>query len=143
MPQMLFDDLQTKRKVGITLGGTFCGFYEKADDTEVVFRLEEGHAILALLEKSLASYRVGTVDDLGEHILVHRFRNLDGVDEAAAFLIRKKLGGIELTVMSGLDEDDDLAEWTEGGGMSVCISTDDARTLVNAFSSELSPKSDA
>ena len=29
MPQMLFDDLQTKRKVGITLGGTFCGFYAK------------------------------------------------------------------------------------------------------------------
>jgi hypothetical protein len=46
--------------------------------------------------------------------------------------------------MSGLDLDeaDDLAEWTEGGGMSVCISGDDARTLVNALSSELNPKSD-
>ena len=61
---------------------------------------------------------------------------LMGLTKPQPFSFCKKLGGIELTVMSGLDEDDDLAEWTEGGGMSVCISTDDARTLVNAFSSE-------
>ena len=49
MPQLIIDDLESNGKVGITLAGTFCGFYEKTDGTEVAFRLEDDLAILALL----------------------------------------------------------------------------------------------
>lgn len=138
MPQLVFDDLERKRQVGISLGGTFCGFYEKIDDTEVVFRLEDGYAILALLIKSLDSEQTETGDSKPANFLIHRFRNLDGVDEAAAFLIRRHLGGMELTVVSGLEENDDLSNF-EGGGMSICISTADAKTLANELFRELNP----
>ena len=138
MAQFTCDDLERNRQVGISLGGTFCGFYEKTDDTEVVFRLEDGRAILALLEESLNCKQIEMAKGRAGSFLIHRFRNLDGVDEAAAFLVRPHLGGMELTVVSGLEETDDLPNW-ERGGMSVCISIDDARKLTSELSGELDP----
>lgn len=138
MPQFTCDDLERNRQVGISLGGTFCGFYEKMNDTEVVFRLEDGRAILALLEESLNCKRIELAEARAGKLLIHRFRNLDGVDEAAAFLVRPHLGGMELTVVSGLEETDDLSNW-ESGGMSLCISIEDARKLANELSRELNP----
>jgi hypothetical protein len=138
MPSLVFDDLERGRQVGISLGATFCGFYEKMDDTEVVFRFDDGCAILSLLEESLASNHLQMAEDNPRKTLLYRFRNLDGVDEAAAFLVRPHLGGIELTVVSGLEETDDLSDW-KGGGMSVCISIENARMLAKNLASELNP----
>lgn len=132
-----FDDLKRRVQIGIYFSPAYLAFSEAADDIEVAFKPEDGHALLAVLEQSLASqqYGDGAYDD---RRLVHRFKNLDG-DEDAAFFVHKSLGGFHLTLVSGLEDTDDLDDppGQDMGGMSVCISRADARKLADALSESL------
>lgn len=126
-----FNDLKRKTQVGIYFSAVSCAFSEAIEDIEVTFLPEDGRVFVTLLERTLAPHHDGN-SDIHEGPLIHRFKNLDGGEEAA-FLVRELLGGIEMTLVSGLEEHDDLSS-SDVGGMSVCISNADARTFTNAFS---------
>jgi hypothetical protein len=129
-----FNDLKRMTQIGIYFSAAYLAFSEREDDIEVVFTLDDGRAIQALLQKSLDFGREGT-SAVHDGFMTHRFRNLDG-DENAAFRAREELGGIDLTLASGL-ENSDGPLGADFGGMSVCISKADATTLTEAFSESL------
>ncbi|MFC5864328.1 hypothetical protein ACFPT7_18625 [Acidicapsa dinghuensis] len=128
MNGLRFDDIERMVPVSIGFGIGYLGFVSSLDDIEVWFQLTDFQGILATLEKGLAS-------NVHEGRLFYRFDNRGGDDgsERAAFLVREHFDGIEITLVSGLEESDDLSG-LEMGGMSVCISKSDARTLMNDFS---------
>jgi hypothetical protein len=131
-----FNDLERMTFVGIYFSAVSCAFSEAVEDIEVTFIPEDGQAFVALLEQILVSQQSGS-GQTHEGQLVHRFKNLDG-DEEAAFLVCERLGGIKMTLVSGVEGTDNLSG-SELGGMSVCISREDTRTLTDAFSSCTSP----
>jgi hypothetical protein len=134
-------DLQSGRCIRIFPGGGYWAFVEEGyGDFEIGFKPEDGRAILALLEQSLASTPSIVGSSPGE-FLVHRFINQDG-GEGAAFLVRERLGGVEITFVDELDDADDPT-MPDAGGMSVCISRAEARTLTDTFIGQLKALADS
>jgi hypothetical protein len=134
-------DLQSGRCIRIFPGGRYWAFVEEGyGDFEISFKPEDGRAILALLEQALASTPSIVGSSPGE-FLVHRFINQDG-GEGAAFLVRERLGGVEITFVDELDDADDPT-MPDAGGMSVCISRAEARTLTDTFIGQLKALADA
>jgi hypothetical protein len=129
-----FDDLKRGVQIGVYFSPVYLAFSEATDDIEVAFKSEDGQALVAVLERSLASQKHGDSASTDEP-LVHRFKNIDG-DEDAAFIVRKSPQGLDLTLVSGLEEVDDLSG-SDTGGMSVYISSGDARELTDALSNTL------
>lgn len=125
-----FNDLKRETEVGVYFSEVFCAFTEARGDIEVTFSPEDGCAFVALLEEILTPSQSST-SGVHEIPLVHRFRNLDG-DEDAAFLVRECAGGIEMTLLSGIEFPQDLSSLDEGG-TSVCISKADARIFADAW----------
>jgi hypothetical protein len=126
-----FDDLKRTTEVGIYFSEVALAFSEAMEDIEVEFTKADGHAILTILRRVLALEQ-GLTNTDGQGCLIHRFRNLDEGNDAA-FLARENLGGVEMTLVRGLKEIKDTKA-SEVGGMSVCISKEDARTLTDAYS---------
>jgi hypothetical protein len=134
MVELIFNDLVNGSQISVRFSAISCGFYEKSIDTETTFAPEDGNAFATLLEEILASDVAADVN-ASDHCLVHRFRNLDG-DEDAAFLVREYLGGIKVTLATGLENYNDLTD-QDVGGTSACISRTDARKLADAFIDQL------
>jgi hypothetical protein len=133
-----FYDLKRTTQVGVYFSEVALAFSEAMEDIEVEFTREDGHAILAILELILAA-KGNTAGTVYRPCLIHRFRNLDEGSDAA-FRVREHLGGVEMTLVRSLKKTKDLTA-SEIGGMSVCISRDDARTLTDAYSSLLNSSS--
>jgi hypothetical protein len=139
MSSIKLRDLERRTDVGIILAPTFCGFYASDNDLEVAFRVEDGWAILKLIQRALGD----CVSDMPPAIkgrCLHRFTNLDVVEismyEDAAFSVREHLEGIELGFNYGLNFEESFPNG-EVGGMVVCISREDARLLMGELLKEL------
>ena len=125
MDRHSFVELESGGEVSFYLSACYCAVSEEqSGDTEVVFMPEDCKAFVDLLERALAS---ATNGEMGEDELQpeHKFTNRDG-GENAAFRVRSRAGGIEITI-SRSDE----------GDQSACISRSDARTLTDAFIRQL------
>lgn len=134
-------DLQSGRCIRIFPGGGYWAFVEEGyGDFEISFKPEDGRAIHVLLEQALASKSSTGGSGSGE-FLVHRFINQDG-GEGAAFLVRERLSGIEITFVDELADADDPTR-PDAGGMSVCISRAEARTLTATFVGQLKALADS
>ena len=134
-------DLQSGRCIRIFPGGCYWAFVEEGyGDFEISFKPEDGQAILALLEQVLAS-KSSTASSASGEFPVHRFINQDG-GEGAAFLVRERLSGIEITFVDELDDADDPTR-PDAGAMSVCISRAEARTLTDTFIGQLKVLADS
>jgi hypothetical protein len=134
-------DLQSGRCIRIFPGGCYWAFVEEGyGDFEISFKPEDGQAMLALLEQILAS-KPSTASSASGEFLVHRFINQDG-GEGAAFLVRERLSGIEITFVDELDDADDPTR-PDAGGISVCISRAEARTLTDTFIGQLKVLADS
>jgi hypothetical protein len=129
-----FNDLKRMKEIGIYFSAVYLAFSEADDDVEVSFTPEDGRAIQALLQKRLG-FEQEELSTVHDGCATHRFKNLDG-DENAVLRVREELGGINLTLASGLENSDGPLE-SDFGGMSVSISKADARTLADAFSESL------
>ena len=99
---------------------------EGSGDIEVALELDDCKQIVALLEqanKSDADYI--QAPDKGRLPLAHRFKNLDGGEEATLFISRKD-NSLGITV-----------ERSDEGEVGFCISVEDAKNLVDALTSAL------
>ncbi len=99
---------------------------EHSGDIEVALDVEDCKTIVALLEeasKSEANYL--PAPDRARFPLAHRFKNLDGGEEAA-FVISRKDSSLEITV-----------ERSDEGEVGFTISVEDAKSLIDAMTSTL------
>src|ERR1700755_843869 len=71
--------------------------YERAGDIEVAFQVEECRPIIGLFEQGLKINANHIQSSEQSRPLTHRFKNLDG-GEDAAFAISAKEGSVEITV---------------------------------------------
>jgi len=96
--------------------------YERADDIEVAFRVEECRPIIAIFEQALevnANHIPST--EHSQSPLTHRFQNLDGGADAT-FAISVKDSSLEITV-SRSDE----------GDLAFRVGFEDAKRLIDAL----------
>jgi hypothetical protein len=133
-------DVLSGRCFQIYPGGHYWAFVEEGyGDFEISFKPGDGQSILALLEQALSS-KSSVKSSVSGELLVHRFINQDG-DEGAAFLVRERLEGIEVTFVDDLKDADDPTS-PNIAGMNLCISREDAMTLTNVFREQLNHLAD-
>ena len=136
MERYRFKDLELEGYVAIYPEACYCAIAQEGfGDVEVSFEPEDCRAFVELLEQIIRSSQAKVPPDDSERFQARRFLNRDG-NETAAFLVRRHLGGIEIAFASGLGDEDDPSE-VGHGGVSACISVENAGVLVDAFKDRL------
>lgn len=131
MDGLRFNDLLHHVPVTVGVGYGYLGFVSSLDDIEVWFTPKDCQAIVDLLERALNNPTAGKTES-------HGFDNSGGDEgtERACFCTLEQPSGIEMTLTSGLHDDEGK---TQSGvsAMSICISRDDAKTLAGALKLQL------
>lgn len=131
MDGLRFNDLLHHVPVSIGIGYGYLGFVSNIDDIEVSFTPTDCKSIVDLLEEVLSKAGSGKTG-------THKFGNRGGDEgiERASFSIRELPTGIEMTLTSGLKDDENNAQ-TMASTMSICISKEDAKLLSDALAEQL------
>jgi len=131
MDGLRFNDLLHRVPVTVGVGYGYLGFVSSLDDIEVWFTPKDCQAIADLLERALNNPTPGKTAS-------HGFHNNGGDEgtERASFCTREQLSGIEMTLASGL-KDDEGNPRPGTSTMSICISREDTKMLADALKVQL------
>jgi hypothetical protein len=130
MDGLRFNDLLHGVPVSIGIGYGYLGFVSSLDDIEVWFTPTDCQTIAHLLERTLSKATAGQTAS-------HEFDNHgDEGTERACFSVREQPSGIEMTLASGLKDDESKTQ-PNASTMSICISTENAKMLADALNEQL------
>jgi hypothetical protein len=127
MNGLRFNDLLHRVPVTVGVDYGYLGFVSSLDDIEVWFTPKDCQAIVDLIDSALNNPTADKAASYG-------FDNSGGDEgtERASFGVREQASGIEMTLTSGLEDEEDEAQ-AGASAMSIVLSREDARTVADTL----------